>query len=176
MSQLFMRRPNLEHLPANSVLPEGLVMRAYKPSDMPSLTSMMQIAFKDENWTSERLHKSLFEDSTVIQTLVILDNEKVVASASARLIPERFPHSGYVHWVGALPEYSGKKLGYIISLAILHIFVELGCKDAVLETDDNRLAAIKTYKNLGFVPEHRHESHPERWAQVISDLMAAANL
>lgn len=176
MSQLFMRRPNLDDLPSTPDLPEGLVMREYRSADLASLTSLMQSAFEDEHWSEERIKNSLLEDTTIKKTLVIVDGEKVVASASARLLPDRYPHSGYVHWVGSLPEYRGNRLGYSVSLAILHYFVDLGCKDAVLETDDNRLAAIKTYKNLGFVPENRHESHPERWAQVFSDLLAAANL
>ena len=40
-------------------------------------------------------------------------------------------------------------------LAALYEFARMGLTDAVLETDDDRLAAIKTYQNLGFQPEHR---------------------
>jgi mycothiol synthase len=74
------------------------------------------------------------------------------------------------------PAHQGQKLGYIVSLAVLNMFVERGCKDAVLETDDHRLPAIKTYRNLGFHPEHRHETHPERWARILADLLAAAGV
>ncbi len=176
MSQLFMRRPNLDDLPPDLELPAGFVMREYEQKDLPSLTDLMQGAFPEEHWTTDRIQKSLFDDPTVVNTLVIVDGNKVVASASARLLPDKFPASGYVHWVGSHPEYKGKRLGYSVSLAVLRIFKTLGCKDAVLETDDFRLAAIKIYNDLGFVPEHRHESHPERWARVFSDLLAAVNL
>lgn len=101
---------------------------------------------------------------------------KPVATTSARLLPDRFPDSGYVHWVAADPAHQGHRLGYIVTLATLYEFARMGCKDAVLETDDDRLAAIKTYQNLGFKPEHRNALHIERWAKVAADLLAAVNL
>ncbi len=67
-------------------------------------------------------------------------------------------------------------MGYFITLVTLHEFKRMGLHDAVLETDDPRLAAIKTYQNLGFAPEYRHDSHLERWAIVIANLLTAANL
>ena len=40
----------------------------------------------------------------------------------------------------------------------------------VLFTDDHRLAAIKTYLKLGFEPQMVHDSHPERWREVLAKL------
>ena len=42
--------------------------------------------------------------------------------------------------------------------------------------DDHRLAAIRIYQGLGFLPEDRHPTHAERWAIVIANLLASANL
>ncbi|HHY83306.1 MAG TPA: hypothetical protein GX505_11630 [Clostridiales bacterium] len=41
-----------------------------------------------------------------------------------------------------------------------------GWTSAVLETDDFRLPAIKTYFRLGFQPKFTHESHPDRWDKI----------
>ena len=87
-------------------------------------------------------------------------------------LPDAYPDSGYLHWVGASPDYAGKRLGYAVTLAVLEEFVRLGCKDAVLETDDARLPAIRTYLNLGFLPTHRHETHAERWSAIEQNLAA----
>lgn len=175
MSQLFMRRSTLNDLPEIS-LPAGYLLREYRQNDLDSLSALMRAAFQDEKWTSEKVRYDLIEDETVVRTFVIEHNGQIVATASARLLPEAYPGSGYVHWVAAHPDHAGQRLGAIITVATLQEFAHLGCTDAVLETDDHRLAAIKTYQNLGFVPEHRHETHAERWAHIIADLLAAANI
>ena len=46
----------------------------------------------------------------------------------------------------------------------------MNCQQAALLTDDPRLPAIKTYLNLGFVPEHRDDTHPARWEAVAGRL------
>jgi uncharacterized protein (TIGR03790 family) len=174
MRHLVMRRPNLDDLPPMPELPPGYTLRTYRESDMEPLAALMRDAFKDKQWTPAKLREALVDAPDVHRIFVIDYAGKPVASASVRLLPERFPDSGYVHWVAVDPAHQGQRLGYVVTLATLYEFASMGCKDAVLETDDHRLAAIKTYQNLGFVPEHHHESHLERWA-VIADMLAAAN-
>lgn len=176
MRQLFMRRPTLDDLPPMPELPPGFTLREYKPEDLEPLAALMRRAFEDEQWTPEKLRSALVDAPDVKKIYVIDFGGRPVASASVRLLPDLYPDSGYVHWVAADPDYRGQKLGYIVTLATLYEFARLGCKDAVLETDDHRLAAIKTYQNLGFEPEHTHESHIARWARVAADLLAAAGL
>jgi mycothiol synthase len=179
MQQLFMRRPNLDNLPDLPALPEGCALRDLREDDLESLAALMRLAFEDESWTAEKARKTFLEDKTVQRTFLIDYQGVPIATASARLLPEQFPGSGYVHWVAADPAHKGKRLGYIITLATLHEFVRMGCKDAVLETDDHRKPAIITYHRLGFVPEHRHETHPQRWQIILgelADMLAAANL
>ncbi len=176
MNQLVMRRPNLDNLPAMPPLPPGYTLRQYQETDLEPLAELMRMAFEDPQWTPAKLREALV-DAPDVKTIFVIDYQgKPVASASARLLPERFPGSGYVHWVATDSAHRGQRLGYIVTLAVLYEFVRLGCHDAVLETDDHRLAAIKTYQNLGFEPEHHyHPSHLERWAKV-ADLLAAVNL
>lgn len=175
MSQLLMRRPDLNNLPPIPPMPSGYALRDYQEGDLEPLAALLKKAFPEMEWTPEKARESLIDDPTVKRTFVITQNGVPVATASARLAPDKFPGSGYVHWVAADPEHKGLGLGYIVSLAALHEFVRLGCKDVVLETDDHRLAAIKTYQKLGFAPEYAHESHTERWAVILSNLLASAN-
>lgn len=171
-----MRRPNLDALPDVPELPAGYVLREYQEQDRDELAELLYRAFDDDAWTPQKVQDSLIDAPDVKKTFVIAFQGMPVATASARLLPEQYPGSGYVHWVAADPAHKGQRLGYIASLAVLHEFVRLGCKDAVLETDDFRLPAIKVYRSLGFEPEHRHESHAGRWAEVISRILAAAGL
>ena len=176
MRHLFMRRADLNDLPPFPELPPGYLLREYRSSDLDALSAMMRIAFEDEQWTSERLRRVLTEAPDVKKTFILDSGGLPVASASARVMPDDYPESGYVHWVAVDPAHQGQHLGRYVTLATLHEFKRMGLHDAVLETDDHRLSAIKTYQNLGFVPEHRHDSHLERWAIVFSNLLNAANL
>lgn len=165
MTQLFMRRPTLDGLPSLPDLPPGYAVRSYQEGDLEALAAVLRRAFDDETWTPDRVRGALVDASDVVRVLVVDFNGAPVATASARLTLEH-SGSGYVHWVAVDPAHQGRGLGYAVSLAVLHEFALLGCRDAVLETDDPRLAAIRTYLKLGFWPEHRHESHPARWAAV----------
>ncbi len=174
MSQLLMKRPSLHDLPAMPVLPDGMMLRLYEDSDQISLASLLRLAFQDEGWTPNRVTDALVNADDVAAIYVIREGNQVIATASARLLPDSYPGSGYVHWVAASPSHRGKRLGYLVSLAVLHEFVRLGCRDAVLETDDDRLPALKTYLSLGFVPEYRDASHADRWAVIQTHLSPAA--
>ena len=170
-----MRRPTLDALPNLPTLPAGSTLRTAGPNDAPALAALLQKAFPEEVWTLERVQSVLLEAPDVEETYLITRGAELLATASARIAPE-FPQSGYLHWVAVAPEAQGQRLGFDISLAVLHDFARRGCRDAVLETDDDRLPAIKTYQNLGFVPEQNHATHPERWTEVLAKLAAAINL
>jgi RimJ/RimL family protein N-acetyltransferase len=166
---LCLRRPDLENLPPLD-LPEGYTLRIARDADADAIAAFMGRAFGEMTWTTANVREWLLDDETVKATFVIEHDGAPVATASARLLPEQYPGSGYVHWVGADVGHRGKRLGYLASLATLYEFARLGCKDAVLDTDDFRVPAIKVYLNLGFVPEHRHATHPVRWAKLAPKL------
>ena len=170
-----MRRPTLDALPEIPALPAGCTLRSAVPEDAVALAELLQSAFPEEVWTLERVQSALLEAPDVEETYLMTSEGALVATASARIAPE-FPNSGYLHWVAVAPNAQGQKFGSVISLAVLHDLARRGCRDAVLETQDHRLPAIKTYQNLGFAPESRHDSHGPRWAEILANLAAAANL
>ncbi len=176
MDQLLMRRHNLDNLPPLPALPCGYVLREYADSDAEPLAALLNAAFAHTEWTTDTVRAKLVSAPDVKKTYVIAFGDQPVATTSVRILPERFPESGYVHWVAVEPSHQGRRLGYIVTLAALHEFARMGCRDAVLETDDHRLAAIKTYQSLGFEPEHRDGMHVERWTKIAADLLAAVNL
>jgi mycothiol synthase len=77
---------------------------------------------------------------------------------------------GYVHWVGIRKAHTGKRLGYWVNLQVLHDLQARGVPEVLLQTDDPRLPAIRTYRRLGFVPRIDHRSHPARWEAVEAAL------
>lgn len=162
MTNLLMRRPDLLNLPPLPALPDSYTLRQMRLEDTGAVASVLDRAFADEAWDAARVAETLNERQGVKQTLVIDFRGRPIATASARLRPDHFPGSGYLHWVAVDPDHQGRWLGYSVSLAVLHTFEAMGCADAVLETQDHRLAAIKTYLKLGFVPQCRDEAHRER--------------
>ena len=169
-TQLFMRRPSLDDLPPAPPLPEGYVLRTCEPGDLPALAAVLTAAF-DTAWDEEKVRRDLAEAPDVECVYVVALEGVPVATASARLLPDRFPGSGYVHWVGADPRHQGKGLGTLVSRRVLEHFRAANLADAVLETDDYRLAAIRSYLKLGFVPEYPDAGHKLRWARVLPRLV-----
>ena len=72
--------------------------------------------------------------------------------------------------VGVVAEHTGHKLGKWVSLAVLAYFQDNGFISAMLDTDDFRIPAIKTYLNLGFIPVYVEEGQSERWRNIFEKL------
>ncbi len=171
-SRLFMRRPWLDDLPAGPALPSGYVLRTYQSADLPLLARLLNRAFGAGSWDEARTERALLDDPSVLATYVVARGGALVATASVRVLAE-YPGSGYLHWVGTNPDEQGKGLGTLVSLRVLRHFKEMGLRDAVLETQTFRAAAVRTYLRLGFVPEYRY-GDPDgqlRWARLLPPLV-----
>ncbi|MCX6366904.1 MAG: GNAT family N-acetyltransferase [Armatimonadetes bacterium] len=169
LSHLRMRRPRLDNLP-ELVLPEGFALRSVTANELPELACLLAASFPELIWTPQKAHEALFADLTVKETLALVEEATGIfaTTASARLLPERFPDAGYLHWVGAHQSFRGKGLGRLVTLAVLHKFRERGCTSAVLETQDFRLPALQSYLKLGFEPEHADDTHAARWEAILN--------
>jgi len=165
-----MRRPNVDGLPDVPSMPDGYALRVGRADDAERLAALLRSSFLDPEWDADRATKVLLAAPDVRETFLIERDGRLVATASSQLLPDRWPGSGVVHFVGADPAEGGKGLGYAVTLAVLHDFASIGCKDVVLTTDDHRLPAIKTYLRLGFRPHDCHPTHAERWATVFESL------
>ena len=169
-TQLFMRQPILADLPPAPPLPEGYTLRTFEPEDVPALAALFTAA-DGTAWDEQRVRRDLTEAPGVERTYIVAHHGSAVATASARLLPDAYPGSGYLHWVGADPAHQGKGLGTLVTRRVLEHFHAAGLRDAVLETDDFRLPAIRSYLKLGFVPEYREAGQQARWARVLPRLV-----
>ena len=165
MKQLVMRRPNLDDLPPKPPLPLGHRVRLARAEDADGIAEVLGSAFGPE-WTVERVRQALLEAPDVESSFLVV-GKAPVATASARLLPEQFPGSGYVHWVGTHAAHLGRGYGRAVTVAVLARFQELGCRDAVLETDTFRLPAIRLYLGLGFRPEPIVPEHEMTWREIL---------
>jgi mycothiol synthase len=165
--QLVMTRRQVNDLPAVS-LPPDCLCRPFEPGDERSWETIINDAF---GGTSDFIRfmagSPAFKPERV---WFICCGEKPVATASAWLMPAYGEACGYLHMVGVMKEHSGRGLGLQVSLAALHQMLKEGRSHAVLETDDFRIPAIKTYFKLDFVPMLTHDSHEQRWSRIYKIL------
>lgn len=165
MDSLQLRRPDLSELPAVTALVE-----VAGPGDADALARLLTTSF-GEPWDADKVRGQLLDEPTVSETFLIREGGRVIATASARTLPDRYPGAGYLHWVAADPEQRGRGIGREVVLAVLHRFAADGCRASVLETDDHRLAAIKLYLRLGYIPQYPDADHQTRWSAIFRRLL-----
>ncbi|MCM8900073.1 GNAT family N-acetyltransferase [Caldicoprobacter algeriensis] len=161
--QLMMYRESLSNLPDLNI-PQGYELRSFCPGDEKWWERIINVTFQyQSDFKKEILMQQQFKPERI---KFICCNNIPIATATAWEKDDYGKEIGYLHMVGVLPEHSGKKLGYYVSLAALYQMAKEGKKSAVLHTDDFRIPAIKTYWNLGFKPVLVHENQIERWKNI----------
>lgn len=170
--QLVMRRPRLDDLPPVTP-PEGFRVRSFEPGDERHWLAIIGQSFARPMGPEafrQRFGDGQFRPARV---LFMVGPDGPVATAAAWLVPRWGEAVGVLHMVGALTASRGLGLGYQISLAALHQMADEGRRVAVLQTDDFRLAAIRTYLRLGFQPYLIDDNQRARWRRVLPEVGAA---
>ena len=163
LPQLFMRNPNIEHLPPLS-LPAGMALHNHTDGCESNWASIIEKAF-GPGYSFDCAIKSN-GDFNPEYVLYLSLNGKDIATATAVENP-LFPKEGWFRMVGVDPCARGIGAGRIISLAAMHSLAARGYKSIVLSTDDERIPAINMYYSLGFRPLYTHESHKARWKSIM---------
>jgi mycothiol synthase len=169
-TSLLLRRPHLDDIPERG-LPAGHTARLARPADEEAIAETLRESF-GEPWDVELVRQRLTRSEDVVATYVVDHAGRVVATASSRWVPERFPGAGYVHWVGTHPAHARKGLAAVLLVELLRHFREVGRTEAVLETDDHRHPAIRSYLRLGYTPVYEvdGEDHRRRWSAIFQGL------
>ena len=163
-----MRRESLEDLPKVAV-PKGLALRTFRRGDETGWAGLMTGAIG--NWDEESTGQQFLGDPGVTADGIffLVSGGKYLATATDKRLPA--PNAaGYLHMVAVASQHRGRRLGRCISLAALHHMRLRGCQEAILDTDDYRLPAIRTYLGLGFLPDILEADHPERWRRILAEL------
>ena len=173
--QLCMIRENSDDLPSLN-LPDGYSERCYQEGDAAAWCDIIAQSFENqrtlESFQKDMLDHPAFKNERI--RFVCDPDEKPCATASAYRMEEHGLENGYVHMVGILPSQAGKKLGFAASLAVLQQFAREGCEKIILNTDDFRLAAVKTYLRLGFLPKIVDDNQYQRWLGIYKKISQEA--
>lgn len=169
--QLRMVRPNLEDLPELE-LPVGYGMRTYRTGDEVHWARIISDSFGGRERTAQDTENEITGRDVFLPDGLYFATHQGdpvgTACAWRQSVDEK--DVGYVHMVGVVAEHTGHKLGKWVSLAVLCYFRDNNFKCSILDTDDFRIPAIKTYLNLGFIPIYVEEGQPERWRNIFEKL------
>lgn len=178
-----MARPHVRDLPPLDV-PDGFAIRTWRDGDEAAWGAIMDPPGAIPvagGWTIDAVrarhvgHASFRPEWTFLAFDLTDPDCTPIASASAWREVDAQPGHGAIHMVAAHPAWRGKGLGRAVTLAALHALAGRADVVATLKTDDWRVAAIRTYLGLGFLPiwrpggddEPRGEDHRDRWSAVM---------
>ena len=169
--QLRMVLPNLKDLPELQ-LPAGYDIRTYREGDDAHWARIISDSFGGRERTAQDTENEITSrDVFVPDGLYFVTHRGTpvgTACAWRQSVDEK--EVGYVHMVGVVAEHTGHKLGKWVSLSVLHYFRDNGFISAMLDTDDFRIPAVKTYLNLGFIPVYVEDGQSERWSDIFKKL------
>jgi mycothiol synthase len=153
-------------------IPDGYELRPLKDGDEDGHVAVMNEA-GFSTWGKKNL-KMWHDTYALPDGIFVIEYKKdnsIVATAMANHKPtELHPGAGELGWVAASKDHAGKGLGMAVCYAVVQRYLDAGYKDIFLNTDDNRLAAIKTYLKMGFVPFVYTNTMEERWRSVCEKL------
>src|SRR5215510_1826458 len=161
-----MRRPTLFSVPAMPILAAPLVVRRAQVEEAGALAALLGRAFEAENWDAAGTERELFCDETVRATLVVVADERLMATASLQVRPD-VPECGWVRWVATDLDRRREGLARALVINLLTIAEQTGCREARLRTQTDRLAAILLYMQLGFEPLVAGDPEREVWERGI---------
>ncbi|MEA3334819.1 MAG: hypothetical protein U9R25_02850 [Chloroflexota bacterium] len=80
------------------------------------------------------------------------------------------PFQGELGWLACVPSHAGQGLGLTVSAAVTARFIDAGYRNIRLYSEDFRLAALKTYLKLGYLPVLYTLEMPGRWQAICEQL------
>jgi mycothiol synthase len=171
-TQLQMAWPEqLLNAPPMVRLPQGYALRTYQQGDEPRFYEIMELAGWP-GWNDERLRPWLAKILPEGWFMIIHEQGDKIAATAMCLhnYKETNPFQGELGWLACDPAHTGKGLGMAVSAAVTARFIEAGYGNIHLYTEDFRLAAIKIYLKLGYVPFLYTSEMWERWQAICRQL------
>lgn len=177
-----MVRPHLQGVPRRP-LPEGYVLCTSEYGDEPQLAGLLSAAFEGV-WDVSRVAATLTRAPEVRAVYGVFRRDQLVATASSQHLPERDPEAGFVHWLATHwlathPDYRAFGLAAALLAHVLGDFSARGYLRARLDTQPERLPALRLYLKFGFVPEYEPEyevagvDQRELWSNIFAELLGA---
>lgn len=163
---LHMMREGLDDLPA-ARLPEGYRMKPPAEDPREEYLRVMRRCLVEN--AGDAWFRNVFSGDPrydPADLLIVRRDGEPVAAAAAWHRAWQGRRVGLVHWVGVDPSCRRQGVGRALVLLVLARLREKGFREALLLTEDHRIAALRLYLSLGFRPVMLHGTHRLRWARA----------
>ena len=152
-------------------LPPGYRLRTYRPGDEPRFFEVMELAGWP-GWNEETLRPWLARVLPEGWFFAIHEeSDMIVATAmGVHSHTDLHPFGGELGWVAADPAHTGQGLGMAVSAAVTARLIGAGYRNIHLYTEHWRLAALKSYLKLGYVPFLYTPEMPALWQTICEQL------
>ncbi len=152
-------------------LSTGYSIRTYQEGDEPKFYRLMTLAGW-QGWDNQKLQPWLYRILPDGWYMIIYeDNHQIVATCMATHDPTWItPFCGELAWLAGDPKHSGKGLGFAVAAAVTSRFIHSGYRIIHLYTEPYRLAALKIYLKLGYIPLLESPDSHLLWHHICSQL------
>ena len=157
----------------------GYLLRTARLDEEQAINEIL-LASGFSDWTSETYQQ--WFDKVIPDGLWLIEHaasgQAVCCTWACHRRMKRHPYGGELGWVGCRPEHTGKGLAAVTCAAVVRRFRQAGYRCIYLQTDDQRLPALKTYLKLGWIPNvmETEPDMPGRWQAVCEKLGWTCNL
>ncbi|MDY7010448.1 MAG: GNAT family N-acetyltransferase [Planctomycetota bacterium] len=166
--RVVMVRENIKDIPQHP-LPEGYAVRLYRPGDKDAWVRLQ--------WESDSLSRGeeMFDNSYGYNLpalerrcffLVAPDGHDAGTITAWYHQNYRGLRWGRIHWLGIIPQHRRKRLSRSLMTVAMNCLARFGHRRAMLGTRSDRIPAIRTYLNFGFVPDMRCKDAERGWRFV----------
>jgi mycothiol synthase len=152
-------------------LPEGYTIRTYRPGDELRFYEVMERAGWP-GWNEKTLRPWLAKILPDGWFMVIEEADKEIVATAMALhnYKETNPFQGELGWLACDPAHQGKGLGLAASAAVTTRLIKASYRHICLYSEDFRLAALKTYLKLGYLPFLDTPDMSRRWLAICEQL------
>lgn len=157
--------------PPTVQLPPGYTLRTYQPGDELRFYEVMALAGWP-GWNDAKLQPWLLRIVPEGWFMVICEQSDTIVTTAMALHDHTWsrPFCGELGWLAGDPVHAGKGLGGAVSAAVTARFIEIGYRNIHLYTEHWRLAALKSYLKLGYIPLLYLPEMAERWRAICAQL------
>lgn len=147
-------------------LPPGYTLRTYDDRDAAPYQELFALAWQDTGALAYTRTHSLPGGFLVVEHDA---SRQLVSScvAFAPESPERHPDDGSLGWLVTDPAHAGLGLAAVVASITTNRLVEAGYKHPWLQTEDERIVALRLYMRLGWCPYLYAEGMEVRWRTIF---------
>ncbi len=168
-----MFRPNIDNLPAPSILGDGFRIRWFREGDENTWAQIECLAgeFTSEMAAREQFLSDFPDPDMLRGRCLFVENNTGEAVGTATAMSGQLANRkmGRLGWVAVSPYYQGRGLGkWIVALALQGIAKEH--REIFLTTQTTSVAAVNIYLKYGFVPHSYGPDDEEAWMLLSNAL------